>query len=92
MPKCPHTDAVRDIAPISATCEECAKSGARPVALRICQTCGHVGCCDSTPGRHARAHFHATGHPIIEPLAGARKWTWCYACDAYLDPGTMDRQ
>jgi uncharacterized UBP type Zn finger protein len=51
----------------------------------VCRVCGNVGCCDSTPGRHARAHFHATGHPIIEPLSGPKKWTWCYECDAYVD-------
>jgi uncharacterized UBP type Zn finger protein len=85
MPACPHSETIRDVAPLSHTCEDCAKSGTHPVALRICRVCGHVGCCDSTPGRHARAHFHATGHAIIEPLSAPKKWRWCYVCDAYVD-------
>jgi uncharacterized UBP type Zn finger protein len=84
MAACPHLDAIRDVPARSDGCEECLKAGQRWVALRKCLSCGHVGCCDSTPGRHARAHFHAEGHPIIEPLQG-ESWTWCYVDDTYVD-------
>jgi uncharacterized UBP type Zn finger protein len=65
--------------------EECLLTGQRWVALRKCLTCGHVGCCDSSPGKHARAHFRATGHPLIEPLGGGENWTWCYIDDEYVE-------
>ena len=81
---CSHLDAIRDVEPGSEGCQECARSGQRAVALRKCLSCGHVGCCDSSPGRHARAHFHSSGHPLIEPLHDAG-WTWCYVDDAYVE-------
>ena len=84
MTLCSHLDADRHAAPRTAGCEECLATGGQWVALRKCLTCGHVGCCDSSPGTHARAHFHATRHPLIEPLSG-RPWTWCYVDDAYVD-------
>ena len=85
MTRCPHLDAIRDPAPKTPQgCEECLKAGQEWVALRKCLTCGHVGCCDSSPGKHARGHFHATQHPLIEPLGG-RPWTWCYVEDDYVD-------
>ena len=49
-------------------CEDCLREGTRWVALRLCRECGHVGCCDSSPGRHATRHFHATGHPVIRSI------------------------
>jgi uncharacterized UBP type Zn finger protein len=64
-------------------CEECLKSGQKWVELRICQTCGHVGCCDSTPGRHATAHFQKTGHPVMKAFPHP-KWAWCYADKVYV--------
>jgi uncharacterized UBP type Zn finger protein len=81
---CNHIDQIRDPAALTAGCRECEALGQTPVAVRKCLVCGHVGCCDSTPGQHARAHFHATGHPLIEPVSG-RKWTWCYIDDAYVN-------
>lgn len=59
-------------------CEECLALGMRWVHLRMCQTCGHIGCCDNSPGRHATAHFHATGHPIIRSAEPGENWSWCY--------------
>ncbi|HZI92910.1 MAG TPA: UBP-type zinc finger domain-containing protein [Patescibacteria group bacterium] len=81
---CEHVSSVTDVGPSGAGCPGCAASGDRPVALRLCMTCGHVGCCDSSPGRHARAHFHQTGHPIITPLGEKNGWRWCYVDDRYL--------
>jgi monovalent cation/hydrogen antiporter len=59
-------------------CEECLKEGTRWVALRECMTCGHVGCCDSSPRHHATKHFHETGHPVMRSVMPGDRWTWCY--------------
>ncbi len=59
-------------------CEECLKEGKRWVALRECMTCGHVGCCDSSPRRHATRHFHETQHPVVRSVEPGEHWTWCY--------------
>ncbi len=59
-------------------CEECLKEGTQWVHLRECMTCGHVGCCDSSPGRHATRHFHETQHPVVRSVEPGEHWTWCY--------------
>lgn len=59
-------------------CEDCLRDGGKWLHLRICLTCGHVGCCDNSPGRHATAHYHATSHPIIRSLEPGEDWSWCY--------------
>jgi monovalent cation/hydrogen antiporter len=59
-------------------CEECLKEGTRWVALRQCMTCGHVGCCDSSPGKHATKHFHETQHPVMRSVMPGEHWIWCY--------------
>lgn len=59
-------------------CEECLASGDWWVHLRRCLTCGHVGCCDSSPNRHATKHFHATTHPIVQSFEPGEEWRWCY--------------
>src|SRR3974390_1449081 len=73
--QCSHIGAITKVKPSARGCEECLKIGSPWVHLRLCRTCGHVGCCDSSPNRHATAHFNSTGHPIIEgydpPKAGA---------------------
>ena len=63
-------------------CEECVKEGTRWVQLRQCQACGHVGCCDSSPGKHATKHFHGTGHPVMRSAQPGDTWTWCYVHEA----------
>ena len=83
--KCTHLDQVRPVRPSAQGCEDCWKTGSRWVHLRICLTCGHVGCCDSSPNRHARAHFRATGHPIIRSFEPGENWIWCYVDDAYVE-------
>lgn len=75
---CEHTDGVRSVRPSAAGCEECLAAGDRWVHLRLCLTCGHVGCCDSSPGRHARAHFHETEHPIVRSAEPGEDWAWCF--------------
>ena len=64
--KCDHLQTVCDVVPSARGCQECLKLGSPWLHLRICRTCGHVGCCDDSPNHHATKHFHATDHPIIE--------------------------
>jgi hypothetical protein len=59
-------------------CEDCLATGGQWLHLRICLTCGHVGCCDDSPNRHATAHGHASGHPIIRSLEPGEAWSWCF--------------
>jgi len=79
-PICTHLDqiAMRELPASVAGCEDCLKSGAKWLHLRICLTCGHVGCCDSSPNRHASAHAHTSSHPIIRSLEPGEEWSWCY--------------
>ena len=84
---CTHLDQIRDVIPVTPEgCEECLKTGDRWVHLRLCLTCGHVGCCDSSPNRHATKHFHATRHPIVESFQPGEDWRWCYIDQVMLEP------
>jgi len=65
-------------------CVDCLATGDGWVHLRICLECGHVGCCDSSPNRHATAHARGTGHPIIRSLEPGEEWAWCYEDDMAL--------
>ncbi|MDB4930752.1 MAG: hypothetical protein JWM10_3236 [Myxococcaceae bacterium] len=75
---------LRHVTRPAAGCEDCLKIGGRWVHLRYCLTCGHVGCCDSSPNRHATKHFHATRHPIVTSAEPGETWTYCYVDDAVL--------
>ncbi len=75
---CPHLTEIRDVTPASQGCAECVAAGDTWVHLRLCLTCGHVGCCDSSKNKHATRHFHATGHPIIKSFEPGEDWGWCY--------------
>lgn len=79
-----HTDAAREVSYSEHVCPECVAQGTTWVHLRICMTCGHVGCCDSSTARHARVHYEATGHPIIKSIEAGPDWAWCYVDDTYL--------
>jgi len=68
----------------AAGCEDCLKIGGQWVHLRICLTCGHVGCCDSSPNRHATAHNRATHHPIVTSAEVGETWAYCYPDDRVL--------
>ncbi|HVH42555.1 MAG TPA: UBP-type zinc finger domain-containing protein [Labilithrix sp.] len=68
-------------------CEECLAMGSWWVHLRICLSCGHVGCCDSSPNRHATAHYHTTEHPIITSGEVGETWAYCYPDDRILSAG-----
>jgi Zn-finger in ubiquitin-hydrolases and other protein len=82
---CEHEGGVRAVKPSALGCEECLKLGMRWLHLRVCRTCGHVGCCDQSPGRHATAHFDQTRHPIIEGYDPPEGWGWCYIDEMFLD-------
>ncbi|MGH9280392.1 MAG: UBP-type zinc finger domain-containing protein [Acidimicrobiales bacterium] len=75
---CTHLDQAADVTPSADGCEDCLRSGGRWVHLRVCMSCGHVGCCDSSPSRHARAHFAAAQHPIVQSYEPDEDWWWCY--------------
>ncbi len=75
---CDHLGHVHDVTPGTQGCQECLARGDRWVHLRVCLECGHVGCCDSSPGTHATAHYHATGHPIVRSIEPGETWGWCY--------------
>ena len=83
MSRCTHLDSVKLLEPEGevAGCEECLKTGGRWVHLRMCQTCGHIGCCDNSPGRHATLHHGTTGHPIIRSAEPNEDWSFCYEDD-----------
>ena len=82
---CTHLDRVADAAPRTDGCEECLRGGERWVHLRLCMSCGHVGCCDSSPNKHASAHFRATGHPVMRSLEPGERWKWCYVDRVMVD-------
>ncbi len=82
--RCSHLEQIREVAPSAAGCEECLKTGGTWVHLRICRTCGHVGCCDASKNRHAREHFHDTLHPIIQSHEPGEDWSYCYVDEVYL--------
>ena len=80
----PHLSPVRPVTPRTpGGCEECLRLGAAWVHLRLCLTCGHVGCCDSPPLRHARGHALSVGHPIVQSFEPGENWRWCYVDEAY---------
>jgi monovalent cation:H+ antiporter-2, CPA2 family len=81
---CRHVAALQAVRPGAQGCEDCLKIGAAWVHLRLCMTCGHVGCCDSSPNRHATQHYHATSHPIVRSLERGEDWGWCYEDEVLL--------
>jgi hypothetical protein len=87
MQDCSHTSSIKAVTPSARGCEECLQSGSWWLHLRICRTCGHVGCCDQSPNKHATAHFHGTAHPIIEGYDPPEGWGYCYVDDVFLELG-----
>lgn len=69
---------------VTAGCRDCLREGGDWVHLRECAVCGHVGCCDDSPNRHATAHHQATGHPLIRSLQPGERWAWCYPDGLFL--------
>jgi uncharacterized UBP type Zn finger protein len=69
-------------------CEECLKTGGRWVHLRLCLTCGHVGCCDSSPNKHASKHAAAVEHPLVQSFQKGEDWIWCYVDEVAMQPAS----
>ena len=85
--KCEHVVQARNVKPQTPNgCEECLKTGSWWVHRRLCLTCGHVGCCDSSPNKHATKHFHATKHPIVKSFEPGEDWGWCYVDQLMFEP------
>ena len=80
MARCSHLDSVNvaELPDAADGCVDCLATGGAWCHLRICLTCGHVGCCDSSPNRHASAHAAATEHPLIRSIEPGEDWSWCY--------------
>lgn len=85
MKQCTHTEQIQDVTPHAKGCEDCMKTGDRWVHLRLCLTCGHVGCCNSSKNKHASKHFRETGHPIVKSFEPGETWGWCYADEVQID-------
>lgn len=85
LPGCTHLSYIRDVRPSAPGCEDCLRIGSWWVHLRMCMTCGQVGCCDSSPNRHASAHANASGHPIIRSLEPGEDWMWCFVDQVVLE-------
>ena len=85
MNECKHTRAIKTVTPGTRGCAECLKTGSTWFHLRVCRICGHVGCCDQSPGRHATKHFHATQHPIIEGYDPPEGWGWCFVDEIMIE-------
>jgi uncharacterized UBP type Zn finger protein len=75
---CTHLNQIRLVAPNAPGCAECLVLGDPWLHLRLCRTCGNVGCCDSSKNTHATRHFYRTSHPIIRSMEPGERWSWCY--------------
>jgi len=86
MDGCEHLAGIQDVTPSAQGCEDCLRIGGEWVHLRLCLNCGHVGCCDQSPNRHATAHFGATGHPVIGSFEPDESWLWCFVDQLGFEP------
>ena len=85
MSICEHVQNAQDLQPSKHVCEDCIKTGDRWVHLRLCLTCGHIGCCDSSKNKHATKHFHATHHPVMRSIEPGETWGWCFVDQTTYD-------
>jgi uncharacterized UBP type Zn finger protein len=86
MPACTHLDQIQitELPESVDGCEDCLRMGGVWLHLRICLECGHVGCCDSSPNRHATAHSQSSGHPLMHSLEPGETWSWCFVDEVAL--------
>ncbi|HKA12608.1 MAG TPA: UBP-type zinc finger domain-containing protein [Candidatus Dormibacteraeota bacterium] len=86
QPTCSHLDQLKTTRPNTPEgCEECLASGDAWVHLRLCVTCGHVGCCDGSKNHHATRHHQGTGHPLIASYQPGENWMWCYPDELFME-------
>jgi monovalent cation:H+ antiporter-2, CPA2 family len=83
---CAHAGEIRDVYPSAPGCEDCLRTGDSWVHLRVCMSCGHMGCCDSSPNRHATRHYERTAHPIMRSMEPGESWGWCFVDKVELLP------
>ena len=85
--RCGHLDQIHKVQPLTPEgCEECLKLGMEWVHLRLCMSCGHVGCCDNSIGKHATKHFHSSNHPLMRSFQPGEDWAWCYIDQLAMEP------
>ncbi len=85
MATCTHLKEIHDVMPGAQGCEDCLKTGDAWVHLRLCEICGHVGCCDQSKNKHATKHFRQTDHPIIESFEPGEEWGYCYKDNLFFE-------
>lgn len=85
MQYCEHVSQIAEVTPSADGCEDCLKIGGRWVHLRLCKTCGHVGCCDNSPNRHSTKHYHETQHPVIRSFEPGEEWGYCFPDDQFYE-------
>ncbi|MFQ5612301.1 MAG: MFS transporter [Anaerolineae bacterium] len=85
MERCTHLDQIKEVTPNSEGCADCIALGDTWIHLRMCQTCGYVGCCDDSKNRHAARHFYQSNHPIVRSLEPGEGWNWCYIDEIFLE-------
>ena len=84
-PACSHLHMAKAVTPSGEGCVECLATGDSWVHLRLCRTCGHVGCCDDSKNRHARKHYSHTAHPLISSFEPGEDWSWCFADEIQVE-------
>jgi len=82
---CTHVDQISNPKPNAKGCGDCLKTGDTWVELRLCESCGHVDCCDSSKNTHATKHFKSSHHPIIKSFEPGEDWGWCYVDQVYVE-------
>ena len=83
--QCAHLDQIQAVTPNAKGCEDCLATGDRWIHLRLCLTCGHVGCCDSSKNKHATKHYQTTRHPVVQSFEPGETWRWCYAHQLFME-------
>ena len=87
---CTHLDQIGAVTPRTPNgCEECLQTGSLWVHLRLCLSCGHVGCCVNSPNKHATGHFGAMHDPLIQSFEPGEDWGWCYVDELFLEPAPL---
>jgi len=85
LKECAHLDQIKEVTPNSEGCAECIALGDTWIHLRMCRTCGHVGCCDESKNKHASRHFYEMDHPIIKSLEPDEGWSWCFIDEVVVE-------
>lgn len=85
--ECSHFNEIKHPEPRTPEgCEECLEMGDRWLHLRMCEACGHVGCCDQSKNKHATKHYHQTNHAIMKSFQPGEDWGWCYVDELFIEP------